>query len=68
MVASFKGKGQKEASKQLMPATGSAGVWVVLRSAGVVLMLLVFVLHIWGGSEQALRVALASQLVVFLAR
>jgi hypothetical protein len=51
-----------------MPATSSARVWVVLRNANVALMLLVFVLHVWGGNEQVLRIALAGQMLVFLAR
>ena len=68
-LASLTCKGSDVPTQQThMPAAASAGVWGVLRNANVALMLLVFVLHVWIGSEQALRIALAAQLLVFLAR
>ncbi len=45
-----------------------ANVWAKLRFTNSLLMLVVFALHAWRGSEQALRLALAAQMLVFLAR
>jgi hypothetical protein len=67
-LSTWSGKGGIEIKPPQLAATGSAGIWVLLRNVNALLMLLVFVLHVMSINEQALRVALAVQLVVLLAR